>query len=124
MDTVLLGFKRHMVPIPTPLFRHGLRLASRKAARVLGGLDDESRQVHHIVVRDQPPLAAPMAPEHISSALGLPLARVVAILDDLERRLIFLFRPGGRDVEWAYPVTVADTPHHVVFSTGERLNAA
>ena len=32
--------------------------------------------------------------------------------------------PGGRDVVWAYPVTVAETPHWMAFSTGERLNAA
>lgn len=124
MDTVLVGFKRHVLPIPSGLFRRGLRRASGKSSRVLGGLDDDHRRVHHFVVRDLPRLGEPMPPEHIAGALQLPLPRVIAILDELERRLIFLFRPGGRDVVWAYPVTVASTPHHLAFSTGERLDAA
>jgi len=41
-----------------------------------------------------------------------------------DRRLIFLFRPGGRDVVWAYPLTAAKTGHHMAFSIGERLDAA
>lgn len=124
MDTVLLGFKRHMLPIPRGLFQRGLRRASGKSRRVLGGLDDDHRRVHHFVVRDLPRVGEPMPPEHIAEALQLPLPRVIEILDELERRLIFLFRPGGRDVVWAYPVTVASTPHHLAFSTGERLDAA
>jgi hypothetical protein len=124
LERVLLGFRRHVLPIPWVLFQ---RLAGREAARtgrVLGGLDAEQRRVHHFVVRELPRFAAPMPPEHVAAGLGLPLARVIEILDELERRLIFLFRPGGRDVVWAYPVTVAATPHRVAFSTGERLNAA
>ena len=124
MKRVLLGFRRHMLPIPWVLFQGALRRESAKAGRELGGLDEDQRRVHHFVVRDLPRLGAPMPPEHIAGALGLPLAKVIGILDELERRLIFLFRPGGRDVVWAYPVTAAPTPHHLVFSTGERLDAA
>ena len=80
--------------------------------------------MHHFVVRELPRLAAPMAPERIADGLGLELPRVIEILDELERRLIFLFRPGGRDVVWAYPVTVDPTPHKLAFSSGERLWAA
>jgi hypothetical protein len=124
VQRVLLGLRRHMLPIPWALFTRVMRREARKTGRALGGLDDEQRRVHHFVVRDLPRLGAPMTPEHIAAALDLPLARVVAILDELERRLIFLHRPGGREVVWAYPVTVATTPHRVTFSTGERLNAA
>ncbi len=113
-----------MLPIPWALFKRALGREAAKTGRKLGGLDDEHRRVHHFVVRDLPRLGAPMPPEHIAAALDLPLARVIAILDELERRLIFLFRPGGREVVWAYPVTVAETPHRLEFSTGERLNAA
>jgi hypothetical protein len=65
-----------------------------------------------------------MPPEFISARLKMEEGRVIEILDELERRLIFLFRPGGRDVVWAYPVTAEPTPHKLTFSSGERLWAA
>ena len=124
MKTVLLGYKRRMLPIPQALFRAAMKAGARKTFRHLGGLDTEHRRVHHFVVRELPSLAKPMAPEFIVDGLQVPLERVVQILDELERRMIFLFRPGGRDVVWAYPVTVEKTPHFLSFSSGERLNAA
>ena len=101
-----------------------MKSETSKTHRVLGGLDDQQRRVHHFMVRDLPRLAEPMPPEHIAAALEMDLDRVIEIVDELERRLIFLFRPNGRDVVWAYPVTVAETPHWMAVSTGERLNAA
>jgi hypothetical protein len=113
-----------MVPIPWAVFKGVASHEAAKTGRVLGGLDDDQRRVHHFVVRDLPRLAEPMTPEHISKTLDMPLKQVIEILDELERRLIFLFRPGGREVVWAYPVTVAETPHRLEFSTGEQINAA
>lgn len=124
METVLLGFKRQMLRVPLALLRRSMKAGAAKTRRVLGGLDDQQRRVHHFVVRDLPRLAKPMPPEQIAEALEMNLDRVIEIVNELERRLIFLFRPGGRDVVWAYPVTVAETPHWMAFSTGERLNAA
>jgi hypothetical protein len=124
MNKVLLGFDRHMVPIPWFVFTRVLPREARKSKRALGGLDDEHRRVHHFVVRELPRLAAPMSPEYIADGLKLEQSRVVEILDELERRLIFIFRPGGREVVWAYPVTVEPTPHKLAFSSGERLWAA
>ncbi|MCP4205236.1 MAG: hypothetical protein GY769_25275 [bacterium] len=124
MSKVLLGFKRYMVPIPWFVFTRGLQRDAQKSKRVLGGLDEEHRSVHHFVVRELPRLAAPMPPEYIADGLALEESRVIEILDELERRLIFIFRPGGREVVWAYPVTVEPTPHKVAFSSGERLWAA
>jgi hypothetical protein len=65
-----------------------------------------------------------MPPDFIADRLGLDEKRVIEVLDELERRLIFLFRPGGRDVVWAYPVTAEPTPHKLAFSSGERIWAA
>ncbi len=124
MDAVLLGLGRYAVRIPSWLFKLGARRDANKVGRVRGGLDDEQRRVHHFVVRELPRLARPMKPEHVASSLAIQLPDVVAILDELERRLIYLFRPDGRDIVWAYPVTVAETPHRLQFSTGECLNAA
>lgn len=124
LETVLVGYRHRLLPLPWALVRRAVSRETTRTGRRLGGLDEEQRRVHHFVVRDLPRLAAPMSPEHIAGSLGLPLARVIEILDELERRLIFLYRPGGRDVVWAYPVTAASTPHHLRFSTGERLDAA
>lgn len=124
MRRVLLGCKHSMVPVPWALFTLILRRGARKTKAVLGGLDDDHRQVHHFVVKNLPSLARPMPPEFISARLKMEEGRVIEILDELERRLIFLFRPGGRDVVWAYPVTAEPTPHKLTFSSGERLWAA
>jgi hypothetical protein len=124
MDRVLLGFKRQLVPIPWFVFTRVLRRGAAKTKKVLGGLDDEQRRVHHFVVRELPNLGKPMPPDFIADNLGVEQQHVIQILDELERRLIFLFRPGGRDVVWAYPVTAEQTPHRVTFSSGERLWAA
>jgi hypothetical protein len=65
-----------------------------------------------------------MRPEFISQKLKLPLARINAILEELERNLFFLVRNEQGAVSWAYPVTVDHTPHHLTFTTGEQLYAA
>ncbi len=126
MRRVLLGFKRHMVPIPWWVFRRAVARATGRTRRAIGGvtLGDEERQIHHFVVREIPRLARAMPPEFVAERLEIELGRVVEVFDALERRLVYLFRPGGRDVEWAYPVTVEATPHHLAFSSGERLYAA
>ena len=56
--------------------------------------------------------------------MDLPQNRVVDILVDLEARMTFLFRDEQGSVEWAYPVTAAQTPHRTEFTSGERTNAA
>jgi hypothetical protein len=124
MRRVLLGFKHKMVPIPWFLFTKMLRRGATKTKRILGGLDDAHRRVHHFVVKMLPSLARPMPPDFIAEGLNMNEARVIQILDELERRLIFLFRPGGQDVVWAYPITAEPTPHRLAFSSGERLWAA
>jgi hypothetical protein len=124
MDRILLGFKRWMIPAPWGLFMRIVPKEAQKTRRALGGLDDDQRRVHHFVVRELPRLGKPMPPEHIATALEIDLGLVVKILDELERRLIFLFRPSGRDVVWAYPVTAEPTPHLLDYSSGERFWAA
>jgi len=96
----------------------------RKTKSKFGGLSDEKRRLHHFVVRELPRYGKPMPPEFISTELKMDMNRVVEILDDLERRLIFLFRPGGREVVWAYPVTAEPTQHRIDFSSGEKFWAA
>ena len=118
-DSLLLGLWRYLVPIPRAVWQR----------QVGGGFDldfmnEEHHQVRNYVVREMPRIAEPIPPERIAQDLGLPLDRVVHILDDLEEHMAFLFRGNGRDVTWAYPVTVDPTPHRVTFDTGERIHAA
>jgi hypothetical protein len=124
MRRVLLGINHRMFPIPWFLFTFILRSGAKKTKSVLGDLDDEHRRVHYFVVKELPKLGKPMPPDYVAHGLGLDIDRVVEILDELERRLIFLFRPEGRDVVWAYPLTAEPTPHKLVFSSGERFWAA
>ena len=124
MRKILLGVRRSMLPVPWWLFRQVIPLEVRKTKRKLGGLSEEQRRLHHFVVRELPRYGKPMPPDFISSELKIDLNRVVEILDDLERRLIFLFRCGGREVVWAYPVTAEPTQHRIDFSSGEKFWAA
>lgn len=124
MKKVLLGFKHSILPIPWWLFRRIVPLEVRKTKSKLGGLSDEKRRLHHFVVRELPRYGKPMPPEYISAELKMDMNRVVEILDDLEQRLIFLFRSRGREVVWAYPVTAEPTQHRIDFSSGEKFWAA
>ena len=124
MRRVLLGFNRRMIPIPWFLFTRILQREAKKTKRVLGGLDNEQRRVHRFVVKKLPSLARPMPPHYIAEHLKLNKERVIQILDELEKRLIFLFRSGGQDIVWAYPLAAEPTPHRLAFSSGERLWAA
>jgi hypothetical protein len=38
--------------------------------------------------------------------------------------MTFLYRNERGEVTWAYPVTVAQTPHRLTFGSGEQVNAA
>ncbi|HNW28852.1 MAG TPA: hypothetical protein PKN50_10280 [Spirochaetota bacterium] len=124
MKRLLFGFKHHMLPVPWILFRRMAPAEAAKNRRAFGRLDEDQRRVHHFVVRELPGFARPMGPDYVARALDMGLSRVDEIMDELERRKLFLYRPGGRDVEWAYPVTVVPTPHRVEFSSGEAIWAA
>jgi len=104
------------------------RAVTRKAARDLRAADrklsDAHRAVQHFAVRDIVRTGKPLGPEEIATGTGIPENEVVAILDELERKMTFLARDAQGRVAWAYPVTAEETPHHMTFSTGERLDAA
>ncbi|MEN6319185.1 MAG: hypothetical protein ABFD82_10580 [Syntrophaceae bacterium] len=123
-DKLMLGLWRYMFNVPASLWD---KQRAKKKNSFLAHLDfitDEHRLIHHFVVRELPFVGKPLAPEFIANAVNLPTERVVAILDDLETHMTFLFRNAGGEVVWAYPVTVEKTPHEVTFNTGEQLYAA
>jgi len=123
-DALLRGFSRFMVPIPRMLWRMQVSKRGEKIGAGLGFMSEEHHRVRNFVVRELPGAGEPLSPGFIAERLELTIDRVVAILDELEKRMTFLFRDGRGSVAWAYPVTVDTTPHHVAFGGGEQVFSA
>jgi hypothetical protein len=123
-ETILLGRGRQMIEIPRAKWEEHLAEVPRHSETRLGFASEEHHLVRYFAVRELPRLGKPIQPELISQELRLSLDRVSSILDDLERNLFFLVRNEQGAVSWAFPVTVDPTPHHLAFSTGERLYGA
>jgi hypothetical protein len=112
------------VPIPSRMWRRVIARREKGTAHAVSFMTPEHHRVRNFVVLELPAAGQALAPDTIAGRLGLSVSRVVAILDDLERHLTFLYRDPNGAVAWAYPVTAARTPHRLTFSTGERINAA
>jgi hypothetical protein len=121
-NSILMGIWRIMISVPPALWEKEMARSTHDGG--LGFMTAEHHRVRDYVVRELPRIAQPIPPERIAADLGLPLERVVPILDELERNMTFLFRNADGAVTWAYPVTVDKTPHQVTFSSGEKLYAA
>jgi len=122
-ESILLGVGRRMVPVPEWLFRPMLKRDTKKLAR-RPDLDPDQRRVQHFAVREIPRRREAIAPEVFAAELDLSIDEVSQILDELERRMTFLCRRGGEEVNWAYPVTADETPHQVRIDGGAAFSAA
>ena len=122
-ERILLGVGRRMLPVPEWAFRSMVERDTKKLAN-RPTLEPDERRVQHFAVREITRRRSAIAPEIFATELDLPLDRVNQILDKLERRLTFLCRRGGTDVNWAYPVTAEDTPHQIRIDGGEAFSAA
>ncbi len=123
-NALLMGLWRYMLTVPPFLWEKQRAGAKEKIAAHVGFMSEEHRLIHHYAVRELPYAGKPLSPDGIAAAVNLPVERVIAILDDLETHMTFLYRSNGRDVTWAYPVTIEETPHRVTFDTGQQLHAA
>ena len=123
-DSLLLGVRRFLIPIPRFLWQSQVRGSAQKTRARLASLPNEHTVIHYFCVNELPRAGEPLSPQYIAEKLHLPLERVIGILEDLERRMTFLVRNPAGAVAWAYPVTADETPHHVTFANGERINAA
>ncbi len=119
-----LGLGRYLIPIPPCLLRMGAAGSARKADQALSRLSREHHLVRDFVVTEIPKRGASLSVDSIAGRLGLPRDRVQAIVEQLEKKMIFLFRNERGEVTWAYPVTAEPTPHHVTFATGQEIYAA
>ncbi len=121
---LLVGFGKYLIPIPRPIWQRIVaRNAEQSRARVQW-LTPEHHRVRDFVVLALPKCGAPLAPDYIATSVGLSFTRTQEILDDLEKGMTFLYRNAQGQVNWAYPVTVETTPHHITLSTGEQIYAA
>ncbi len=119
-----IGLGRHMIPVPRMVWERQVRKKAQGMGAHLGFMTEEHHLVREFAVRELPRVGEPLSPGLIARELDLPVARVETILDDLEEHMTFVCRNPQGEVVWAYPVTVEGTPHHVTFSSGERLYAA
>jgi hypothetical protein len=87
-------------------------------------MSTDHHRVREFVVRELPRVAKPLSPTFIAQSLSMDENDIIDLLDDLEKNLTFLYRDDQGAVLWAYPVTAAQTPHRITFSTGERISAA
>jgi hypothetical protein len=124
INNLLLGIWRHLLPVPSTIWESQVRQSAKHNEAHLAFMSPEHHRIRNLVVRELPRLGKPLTPQWIARELNLPIEKVVALLDDLEKHLTFLFRNAEGAVVWAYPVTVAETPHRVTFSTGEQVSAA
>jgi hypothetical protein len=113
-----------MIPIPPTFWQRQIRQNAMKARRMLGFMSEKHHLVRNFVVKEIPRTGQSLAPEYIAQQLNLPIDNVKDILNQLEKKLFFLFRNQNGEVVWAYPVTVDKTPHRISFGSGEVLYAA
>ena len=122
-DTLLIGRGDTISSIPQTGWEQEVSSAPEQISQRLAFMSNEHHLVRNFVVRELPRLGRPITLRAISHALRISRTRTSAIVEDLERNLFFLVRRGG-EVSWAFPVTAEKTGHHLVFSTGERVDAA
>ena len=122
-ERILLGVGQRMVPVPEWLFRPMVKRDAKKLAK-RPELEPDQRRVQHFAVREIPRRREAISPEVFATELDLSLEEVSLILDELERRMTYLCRRGGDDVNWAYPVTADETPHQVRIDGGAAFSAA
>lgn len=124
-DTILIGRGGAILEVPAENWRKHLAGAGHRIAARLSFMTGDHQRVRNFVVRELPRNdGRPLSAEDISRGLDLPLASVMAILEDLQKNLFFLVLNNTGKVSWAFPVTSDRTPHRLSFSSGESVFAA
>ncbi len=124
-DTILIGRREKMLEVPADNWRKHLAGASQHSQMRLSFMTVDHHRVRNLVVRELPcNQGKPLSAGEISQRLELPIARVVAILEELQKNLFFLVLNDVGEVSWAFPVTSDWTPHRLRFNSGESTFAA
>jgi hypothetical protein len=121
---VLLGRGADLLAQPETDWWRAHQAHMPRARQRFDALPPLHRAVRRVAVLRLVSTGRPVPPGDIAVELGVPMPDVAAAMADLERGLFFLVRDGAGAASWAFPVTADATPHHLTFSTGERLDAA
>ena len=119
-----MGIWHFMIPLPLFLIKINVNTMAKAICRKSADVSDEERKVHYFVVKSLSDTNEAVTLEYIADQLGIPIERVTAIVDKLERMKTFFYRYDCTGINWAYPVTAEDSGHKVTFDSGAQLNAA
>ena len=124
-NTILVGTREIINRVSDTDFKAALAKIPDQFAARLAFMTPEHHLVRNFVVRELPrENGRPIKVDRLAATLGLPLPKVHAIVEELERHLFFLVRNEAGEISWAFPVTTEPTPHRLKFSTGERAYGA
>lgn len=121
---VLMGIGRFMIPIPRMIASKGLGKGTAGVRAKADLLSPEERKIHHFIVSRMAETKTPLTSEQVSKEFDLTVDRVEAMIDKLEVLKTFLYRSDGKEINWAYPLSLEDTGHQMTDSTGEQFFAA
>ncbi len=124
IEQILIGQGDSIHGMARSEWEQQLRQTPEHAMNRLAFMSEDHHRVRRMAVLDLARQGHPLEPDYFVQRLDLDRDRVLEILDELERNLVFLVRNPAGAVSWAYPVTVDRTPHRLTFSTGERLHGA
>ncbi len=114
----------YFVRFPGALGRFMTRREAARWTRRRAKLSPLQRRLHAIVVENLVRSADPLTATAVAKLADEPEADVAAALENLHTWLGFIALNDDGAVEWAYPVTVADTPHRLTLDTGEQITPA
>ncbi|MGO9893537.1 MAG: organomercurial lyase, partial [Bryobacteraceae bacterium] len=124
-NTILVGSRETIRRVPDAGFKAALAKVPERFSARFAFMTPEHHLVRNFVVRELPrENGRPIQVVRLAATLGLPLARVRQIVEELERNLFFLVRNATRDISWAFPVTTDRTPHRLKIGIGERAYGA
>ncbi len=124
-DSILISGGKKILEVSDESWRKHLSGARQHMEVRLRFMTGDHHRVRNFAVRELPRnQGKPLRVEEIALRLDLPLARVVEILEELQKNLFFLVLDDAGEVSWAFPVTSDRTPHRLSFSSGESIFAA
>jgi hypothetical protein len=124
MNAMLIRLERFGFRVPQVLWKRVISAEARRSGKSLERFTPEHHRVRDLAVTTIASTGAPVSPHELGRTAGVGEDRLGVVLDELEKGKTFLYRTGGRDIDWAYPVTAEDTGHRIRLDSGERFFAA
>ncbi|MBW1899420.1 MAG: hypothetical protein JRE14_11085 [Deltaproteobacteria bacterium] len=121
---MIVGIGGFMFPVPRYFSQKGLAKGVSSAKEKTTLLSDQEQCVHYYIVEQMVVAREPIRAKSVSTALGIPVEKIVQMIDKLEDLKTFLFRSDGKTVDWAYPLSLQNTGHELRSLKGERFFAA